>query len=379
MPLVNPEAPCPWAQEVKLKNIHFFTEVKRSLCTGVLPLCLTGFTSAHPIAPAFAGDDSGPSQGASQPGWLTGEIDLNFDGTGAQTEDYERKYGFEGRFELEAVITQSIRAVIELELERELQKSGLLEDIDWEEVIEEAFIEIDLDRATGIPRAKVLLGKHQMAFGQLLERQIRFEEALLWDIGNQQEVIGITVELPTRLLQIVDQVSLSLFEAGEEDLRISKEVGGSIQLTKKVTNRIRAQASALMKETEDSHPAESRGSIGLLFSDQSNGFEAWSQILIVNELAGFPHAKWGLQIGGSKKIGPGTIIVDYQYLDLVAHELTVGYRLGLGNHWSIAPELRQRLDLSGIESDELVIGVRVRYQTDFDMRVPLSSSDRNKR
>ncbi len=302
------------------------------------------------------------------PVWtLDGQI--NFDVKASSLEDYEnhlRVQDAEIKFQL--LVREGIKVVIKTELEQRLDKNLRQKDFDFQKVIEEAYIQIETDKVSGLPRAIITFGEHSMAFGQKVRELPMFKDALLYGIGKQGEVIGLTVELPHNFFNLVDSVAISIFEAGSNDLEIAKEKGASFRLRKKISDRLTAQVSGLIKELPNTDVNEKRGSIGLVFNSEDGKQKIWFEGLVVDGNPKYKDTTLGAQLGGSYKLGPGSIVVEYQYLQDQAHELAAAYNLPVGTWLVLSPEIRHRKDLSGKKPDETVVGVRARLYAHLEAK-----------
>lgn len=294
--------------------------------------------------------------------WIGADAEINFDNTGAKSEDYERRLAIDAHFRFEAALREGVKAVVKMRIEQLLRENGHrtpLQEIDWEEAIEDAYIKIETDKISGLPRAIVTLGKQEMAFGAEADQTPLHHDNLLEDLSEEDEVIGITVELPVNFFRVIDSVAVSLYETGSDDFRISRKRGGSIQLKKEIGDFLEAQVSALLKENEGEAKLEKRASAGFLIKTPA-GYKLWAQGLFFDHNPEIPDTTWGAQIGGSADIGPGAVIIDWEYLSKHAHELTLAYSLPVNTALVIAPEIRFRHDLGGIGANETRVGVRTR-------------------
>jgi len=306
--------------------------------------------------------------------WINTDSEINFDFTGKKSENYELRVKMDAAFRFEVIAREGVKAVVKARIEQLIYENGdfvALQNLDWEKVLEEAYIQVETDKATGLPRAIVTFGKHDMAFGQAVSQTPMYRDSLLYNLAQEREVIGLTIELPTKFLSVVDSVALSLYETGFGDFQISDEIGGSIKLSKKVMKMIEIQASALVKENAGFANTESRYSMGFVFTAPGGKYKVWAQGLVFDQNPNLPLTEWGAQIGASAKLGPGTVVIDWQYLESHAHELAVAYSIPVGNHLMFSPEVRQVWDLGGVGSDETRIGVRTRlhYQSTIGKRL----------
>ncbi|WII73587.1 hypothetical protein QJS83_06840 [Bdellovibrio sp. 22V] len=310
--------------------------------------------------------------------WLKVDGQANFDVTGSSSEDYERNLRVQdAEIKFELIVREGIKMVVKTELEQKLNKSTMDEDFDLGKFLEEAYIQIETDKISGLPRAVITAGKHQMAFGQNYTELPMFKDALLYNLSKQDEVIGFTVELPANFFKIVDTVAISMFEAGAGDLKVSDEKGASIKLSKELSNQLSAQISGLMKENEGTDKKEKRGSIGFVFRGLDGSWKVWAEGVVVVDHPEFTDTTVGGKIGGSYKVGPGAVVVEYQYLDKQAHEVAVAYNLPVGTWLVLSPEIRHRRDLSGNGTDETIVGIRARIKAHVEARHNLLTGKKN--
>lgn len=322
--------------------------MKKKMCSPAmaLPMILAASFAFQPAAVAAP--------------WLKVDGQVSFDSTAASSSNYESKLRVQDaelRFEL--LLKTGIKMVVRAELERQLNGSQVFSDAQLDQIIEEAYIQIETDKM-GLPRAVVTFGKHQMAFGQNVTELPMFKDRLLYDLSKKDEVIGMTVALPTNFMKIVDEVAISIFEAGAGDFKISEDKGGSLRLSKQLTKQLKAQVSYMIQQ-HGSADLEQRGSLGFVFSSDDGTWKIWTEGLIIraNPIYG---DTWGATLGGSYKLGPGAVVVEYSYLNEQAHEIAVAYNLPVGRNLILSPELRHRMDRTGTGSDDTVIGIRARLQ-----------------
>jgi len=297
--------------------------------------------------------------------WLKIGGQISFDATGSDSNDFERNLKTsDAELIFEVALHEGIKAVVRTELERQLMLNGVevgSSNFDVEKFIEEAYIRIETDKVSGLPRAIVTLGKHSMAFGQQISEMPMFKDNLLYKVGREDEVIGLTVSMNTNLLKIVDQVAVSIFETGRGDLDISDKKGASVKLSKQLTQKIQATASALYKESltaggED----EMRGSLGVLFDNGDGTFRMWAEGMVLKNNPVYADSDLAATAGASKKLGPGSVVVEYSYVERFAQELATAYNLPVGKHLVISPEVRHTFERANNQKADTRVGVRAR-------------------
>lgn len=300
---------------------------------------------------------------ATAASWIKADGEINFDSTGKKSEDYEQNLRIQDaqlRFEL--LLREGIKLVVRTELEQKLNKDTMDEKFDVEKFLEQAYIQIETDKISGLPRAIITVGKHQIAFGQNYTEIPMFKDSLLYNMSREDEVIGMTVELPMNFFKVVDSVAISMFEAGAGDLKISDEKGASIKLSKKLSNQLEAQVSAMMKDQAGLTDKEKRGSVGFIFTSNDGNMKVWAEGIVTNKDANWDDNQYAGKVGASYKVGPGAVVVEYSAIKDESNELALAYNLPVGKNLVISPEVRKRTYTNDTDSNETVVGVRARLQ-----------------
>lgn len=328
-------------------------------------VCATLVAATLSTATVFADEESAP--------WLKVSGDVNVDATGKKSADYEANLRADASLRFEVLVREGIKLVVKARIEQQLRQSGQSQD--WQEqelekVLEEAYIQIDTDKVSGLPRATITLGKHQMAFGQALTELPMFRDALLYNLNAEREMVGMTVTLPTNFLKIVDTVAVSLYEAGAGDFKISDDHGASIKMSKRLSDKVTAQVSGMMKEHAGQSDNETRGSIGFVFDGGEGSFKVWAEGIVMNHNPSMTDdTVYASQLGASKKLGRGTIVVQYEVLQKTASELTVAYNIPVGSRLTISPEVRMTTPEGGDTETQIGVRARVQFQKDSKARL----------
>lgn len=297
------------------------------------------------------------------PPWLDVSGNVNFDaqankeGNGLGDAQYQAQDA-ELRFEILA--REGVKLVIKAELEKVLNKYIKDEDLDTQlgQMLEEAYIEIQTDKF-GLPRAIVTVGKQRMAFGQRIAELPMFKDSLLHKLNNEEEMIGFTVTLPPNFFKVVDTVAISLYETGAGDLKISKEKGATIQLSKKLTQQIEMQVSALMKQHEGSE-TESRGSIGFVYTSEDGAFKVWAEGVVMKHNPEYLNSRYAATVGAAVKMGRGAVVIEASMIEKVGREIALAYNLPVGSNLILSPEVRYIIHENG--DKETVVGIRARIE-----------------
>ncbi len=298
---------------------------------------------------------------SSLPTWLDVSGTISFDkGTTHNGSDWNsrdlRIQDAELRFEILA--REGVKLVIKAELEKQLNQLYKGDDLDakLEQILEEAYIQIETDKF-GLPRAVITVGKQRMAFGQELTQLPMFKDSLLYKLNNETEMIGLTVALPANFLKVVDEVAISLYETGAGDLKISDDKAVSIQLSKQLTQQVKMQISALMKE-HGSADKETRASIGFVFTTTDGNTQVWAEGIVMRHNPDYTNSQYAATLGAARKLGAGAIVIEASVLENQAKEIAVGYNMPVGSYLVLSPEVRYVMHDNG--DKETVVGIKAR-------------------
>ncbi|MBK9293216.1 MAG: hypothetical protein IPM57_02055 [Oligoflexia bacterium] len=293
--------------------------------------------------------------------WLNMGAEINFDASAAKSKDYEGTLRTEAILNFEMLLHEGVKAVIKTRIQEELMKDGVKPVSNSQSIdkfLEEAYITIETDKVSGLPRAVITMGKGEMAFGQGYSELPIPRDSQLYYLAREREVMGITVTLPTNYLKIADFVAVSLYEAGTGDLKISDNKGISALATKQITSQLEAQVSALVKENSGNAPNEKRGSLGVLFSDSNGKYKVWAEGLWFEHNPTMAQSRnFGGQVGASYNAGPGSIVVEYSQVENSGKETTVAYNWPVGKAMVISPLVKYtKSDVTN--ASDTVYGVR---------------------
>ena len=247
------------------------------------------------------------------------------------------------------VITEALKAVIKVDLAEAINEGEFDED-DLESMIEEAYIEVD---ANGY--ATILVGKHQMAFAQQYAAMAIHENDRRDAITRQDEMIGITVKLPNDTLKIVgkvvDSLEISAFETGKGDLDVASDAGVSFRATKALSDKVELAVSGLMKEQDGAD--EQALAVSATYK-ADNGWTWFAEGIWMNNSSEYGDADYLVTAGASKEVGPGTLVLQADYLENYGAEIGASYHLPVTQNITFSPEIRHNFD-----TDETTVGARV--------------------
>ncbi len=310
--------------------------------------------------PAMADDDAS---------WLHMQTQVNFDGMSSTVDKFENNLrAAETEIGFEILLHEGIKLYLLNDITSLLKKGSAEEKVKFAEMLEEAFIQIETDKISGLPRAVISFGKQLMAFGQGYNEIPLHEDTLLYELTRQADVIGLTVELPNHFFKMVDSAAISVFESGEADFKISHEKGMSVQLKKNFSERMAAQLSALIKQNPESDHLEKRGSIGFVFQNKDGSKKVWAEGIVTEYRPETPNHTLGFQVGASQKLGRGTIVIETEYIMNQAADLTIAYNLPVGSLFVLSPQIRWRKGSTENFHDDTMIAIRAHLETETNAK-----------
>lgn len=330
------------------------------------------FAAAMACAVAFVGKAH-----AQEAPWLNMSADINLDASGSKSKDYEKTLRTETVLRFEVLMHEGVKAVIKARIQDELMKDGVKgvnnsQNID--KFLEEAYISIETDKISGLPRAVITAGKGEMAFGQGYSEIPVPRDSQLYNLAREREVMGVTVTLPANFLKIADQIAVSLYETGAGDLKISDSTGVAVKANKKLSAQIEAQVSALIKENEGVSNKEKRGSMGVIYTDASGKYKVWVEGLVFDHNPSMTETRnYGGQVGGSYKVGPGSIVVEYSQVKNAGKETTLAYNWPVAKSMVLSPMIKHTKNEVSNASDT-VYGLRASFHLAQQMTRPLLKS-----
>jgi hypothetical protein len=265
---------------------------------------------------------------------------------------------------LSSQVSDHIRVAVALELNRALRENGQWteqEAVRLNELLREATLEIhDIG---GVPVA-VVLGKQEIAFGQAIAAMPAYTRSPLYNTQSINRVMGLTVRLDERILDIIHSIEASVFSS-EQD-QAGRIDSASVRVRGEIFEGLQFQASAMHLGNRHlgGGSSEQRYSVGLVYQDPKGNWMAWVEGLYhadKNNPNYGQNAHFALTAGASRNLGPGTVVAEITWIQNVLLEVGVGYRLNLSRNVSIGPEVRysHSLDPSGSSEDELRAAITV--------------------
>jgi len=255
-----------------------------------------------------------------------------------------------------AQLSEKIRANIRANLSKVLG-AGTAKD-KLEAAIEEATIEIR--EINGTPIAAVIFGKQKVAFGEIDTNMPGYKDSLLYQLMNQDQVIGVTVELKEVL---GFAIAASAFENSSGDMQFGDGWGFSAEASRQLTQNLRLRASGMMQQKGSSSDfGDKRATVGLVYENNDGSWTAHLDGLYFDGAAGTAAGThYGANAGVAVKAGVGTVRVEASYLEATAYEVAAAYDIPLSDNLVITPSLRYTTDANGNNGDaKAMVEARVR-------------------
>lgn len=319
------------------------------------------------VSPIVRADDHAPIDSK----WLRVEAEANLDYFGHKSNDYETNLRLQdARVRTTSQIARHIKTVMTYQIERMLIENGVETSgatFDYEKFIEEAYVELTYNEETATPVA-VLIGKQAAAFGQQASRLPMFKDNLLYDLTRHEQVIGVSMKLEARFLeQVLGSLEVSVFENSQNDLKIGDAAGASIRLSKAITSKLKATASAMAIAKDNNYnwsDAEKRLSLGVVYDNGKGSWKTYAEGVVFEGNTKYPNSNYGFQIGRAKQVGRGEVVIEFSYLENVAKELAFAYNMPVGKNLVISPELRHQWADDGSGDQDTRLGVRTKVRFD---------------
>ena len=223
-----------------------------------------------------------------------------------------------------ALITDGVRAVLRAEFE-----DADLDDIDMEEVIREAKIEIRLDQLSGdgakTVRALVTgidVGVIQAVYGSEASGNpvARTTQRFFEQSEGPEGVVGMTLTLNADQLALVDEAKLSIYNSGSGDPGIDTD--GDMEVSLQVAKQIedfRIDFTAAWNTESDDVSAE----LGIVY-EVNDELKVWGIGHMFDENQA---AEYGFTVGGSYDLPQGSVFVELQSDDNDENTVVAGYEL----------------------------------------------------
>lgn len=242
-------------------------------------------------------------------------------------------------------ILEQVRVVVTGEINRQLRANGedVSDSFDVSEFLKEAYIEL---RFIGGEPIAVVVGKHEIAFGQELRKMPVFENSPLYNKLFQERVMGFTVKLNYELMNAIDEIAVSAFSSNQDANNTLGDITNIDSVSARIKGRIlkdgslgyRASYMYLGNEETDG-VAENRGTVGLVYATES-GWGASIDGLVTDKTTNGDEYQYAIRGDISKEVGPGEVVVEATYVQDDVLQLGIGYNLYLTQNTTIGAEVR---------------------------------------
>jgi hypothetical protein len=255
---------------------------------------------------------------------------------------------------LDAQISDTVRAVITAELRQLLAENSEfvdLQDVDLEEMIREAYIEVKM--VNGSPVA-FILGKHEMAFGQNFSKLAmtnRGANERMAEATRKDEVMGITVQLPANFFGMINSIEASVFENGAGDLEIGEMNNVSIRVKGDLTENIEFTASYMNEDGGSDR--EQTAALGMIYTN--GDWTAYVEGVGFIDNDSLADTDFAFHAGAAYDAGHGVVAVEYTWIEDSLSELSVSYETEIANGVTVGPQ--GTYVLSGDNEGDASLGV----------------------
>ena len=239
---------------------------------------------------------------------------------------------------LDAQISDAVRAVITAEIEQLLAENSELvdglQDVDLEEMIREAYIEVKM--VNGSPVA-FIVGKHEMAFGQNFSKLAmtnRGANERMVEATRKDEVMGITVQLPTNFFGMINSIEASVFENGAGDLEIGEMNNVSIRVKGDLTDSVEFTASYMNEE--DGSDRKQTAALGMIYTN--GDWTAYVEGVGFIDNDDLSDTTFAFHAGAAYDLGHGVVAVEYTWIEDSLSELSVSYETEIANGVTVGPQ-----------------------------------------
>lgn len=284
---------------------------------------------------------------------------INIDNYYAQSSsgDYEDNAQIKGSaIKFTAKISENIRAVLLLKLDRTLRANGvdISSQMNLEEFVKHAYIDI---RNVGGSPVAVLIGKQSIPMGVGFDRMLNVHANRVRGLRTIDEVFGLTVTLDN---ETIGKIEASVFEDtdGAGDLDIGEMNSYTIRYSRVVADgvEVRGSYSRLGHEDRDD---ETRAVVGAVYKVEKNTF--WAEGVYFTN-----HAKFGdghaANVGYSREFKYGEAVASVSFIQDSLVQVAAGLNLKVSDSVSVGPEVRYNMYEDSDLEDDYEYGVRTQIR-----------------
>ncbi len=271
-------------------------------------------------------------------------------------------------FQLTARVSKGINLFLVAALENVWQYKDhqVIHGHDWTTAIDQGYVSIDLNEATGKANVVIIAGKRDIPIGQfacgMTVDNLCGES---YDASRYPGATGVSFEIsPKALKKIFDKAVISVFKTEHDSFSMRGGVGASVTVSKKFLDAITLTGSysAINHNQTTTDPdtgldsrlvmQEMRASLGLVYqvSNDPNAFTVYGNVFIFKNYENAANAHYLLTAGMSRKFGKGTLSLEANLLDKTSASLTAGYSYPFADWIDVGPVMTWRQCQSGAQN-----------------------------
>ena len=258
-----------------------------------------------------------------------------------------------GKIKITAQLAEHIKLVLGFDLERQLIENGVevADDFDFEDFLKEAYIEV---KNVGGQALVFVVGKHEIAFGQDYSGLPNYHNNPVHSAAEYNEVFGFTLRYEAK--GFFDLIEFSAFETEKSDLSVGEINGGSVRLTKELTDKIKTKLS-YARIGED----ETRASLGFVFEEGK--WTTWAEGVYIDGNSKYPDEAFLLTGGVSRDVANGKVIVEGSLIQDALWQLGLGYELPVAKNVTVGPEVRYTSRKNGESGWSAGVRTKIKFKT----------------
>ncbi|OUR99763.1 hypothetical protein A9Q84_01685 [Halobacteriovorax marinus] len=251
-----------------------------------------------------------------------------------------------------ATISENIKAVIALKLDRMIRRNGdsVESSIELEEFLKYAYVEI---RNIGGKPIAVVIGKKGIPMGLGFDRFLNHHNNPVRGLRNYDQVFGITVTLDSETL---GKIQASVFEnlEGSSDLDIGSVGSYAIRYSREIMDGLEGNISYAHLGHDDRED-EDRISIGAVYKTDRNTF--WAEGIFFTNHATYGDAT-AINAGASRTFKFGEAVAAINFIEDHMTQLALGLNIQVNDSIRVGPEVRYSMYDDEDRDDEVTYGIR---------------------
>jgi hypothetical protein len=251
-----------------------------------------------------------------------------------------------------ATISENVKAVIALKLDRMIRANGESADYDFdiESFLKYAYVEI---RNIGGRPVAVVIGKKGIPAGLRFDRFLNIHNNPVRGLRNYDQVFGMTVTLDSETL---GKIQASVFENLENsgDLDVGTMGSYAIRYSREILDGLEGNITYSHLGHEDRED-EDRISIGAVYKTGPNTF--WAEGIFFTNHATYGDAT-AVNVGASRKFKFGEAVAAFNFIEDHMTQLALGLNISVNDSVRVGPEVRYNMYDDEDRDDDVVYGVR---------------------